>query len=137
MFQPAAPFCKVTVQTADSTTLFSFSLSVNFAGSTTWARSPVTVTCHGLPYVRTPLVEPICLLLASLAFHQSEHAVAPCQTKGSNSSTMTAWGAHDAVKAFMSPLFWLSASFFTLASTSALSDARAGVPTSGATVAAM
>src|SRR6516225_6487676 len=102
MRQPAATFLSATVKTLpDSVTGFAFSLYVKSAGATTYARSPLTSSCHGLPSVTATSVTPLFLLSATKPVAQSAHAVGPCHSCGGKSSTMDAGEAQAAAAIFM------------------------------------
>src|SRR5438552_943729 len=105
MRQPAATFLRATVKIEpDSRTALPCCLYAYVTGTTTYARAPVTSTCHGVPIVTMPSVMPFALALASYALAQSAHAVEPCHVCGGNSSITAAGDAQAASADFTSPV---------------------------------
>ena len=65
MTHPAVDFCSAAVKTEpDSVSFFPFSLQLNVAGMTAYARSSLTSTCRALPSVTAGSVIPFFLLWA-------------------------------------------------------------------------
>src|SRR5438128_6886722 len=97
MRQRGIVFLSTTVRTdPDSRTGLPCCLYAYLTGITTYARSPVTSTCHGVPMVTYPSVMPFCLASTSYAFDQSVQAVGPVHVCGGKSSMIDAGKAHAA-----------------------------------------
>src|SRR5882757_2667934 len=93
--------------------------NVRVAGTTTYAKSPVTRTCRGSSRVMWKPEAPTCSPAASTSFHQSSLAVGPCHTYGDITSRICIGSTHVPAMASASPslkasTYWRTAAIGSL-----------------------